>query len=354
MSHAVLSLRAKGPQDAILTVSPDITFFKTVYPRHTNYAFEDTEVSISSGVCGFNRTIEFQLPKSGDLVCRTYVVIKLPALTEPKSSTPTLGEAWWKIFSPYYSDLGRILLKKIEFRIGGYTVEELTGEFLHVWDELTRLPDSSYVRTAPSEHGGDFDPLCPAHPGMKPAFVYVPLDFSFCNDNGSALPMIALQYHDARIRITTCTKDELFTRFVGGTEYSHLTVADSNGNPVPWDSTAVTAVAATTNTPAVVGMPAVGGAGYRDSMIAKFDDTLMKMTLVCRSKHVYVIPFCLDPESWKPTGSTNFSRLDSVKLQLKGLGTSLAPLLKGAISIYARSFNVLKITNGMGGLRFAS
>eukprot|EP00975_Prorocentrum_lima_P039840 8369856-Prorocentrum_lima.AAC.1 len=61
---------------------------------------------------------------------------------------------------------------------------------------------------------------------------------------------------------------------------------------------------------------------YNEGRDPEYFKTVLPLTFhtaIPRSKHVYVIPFCLDPESWKPTGSTNFSRLDSVKLQLKGL-----------------------------------
>eukprot|EP00899_Mesostigma_viride_P018575 jgi/Mesvir1/26719/Mv20496-RA.1 len=66
--------------------------------------------------------------------------------------------------------------------------------------------------------------------------------------------------------------------------------------------------------------------------------------------NVYIIPFCLDPGSCKPTGSVNMSRLDDVKLVLTGLGGIPA----GTISVYARNFNLLSVQSGMGGKRYAS
>eukprot|EP00899_Mesostigma_viride_P018631 jgi/Mesvir1/2676/Mv26156-RA.1 len=78
-------------------------------------------------------------------------------------------------------------------------------------------------------------------------------------------------------------------------------------------------------------------------------------TRVENNARVYVMPFALKPESWKPTGSVNMSRLDSVKLHLKGLGlSSRGGIPSGTIDVYARSFNLVRIQSGMGGKRFAS
>eukprot|EP00899_Mesostigma_viride_P000930 jgi/Mesvir1/10838/Mv03542-RA.1 len=72
---------------------------------------------------------------------------------------------------------------------------------------------------------------------------------------------------------------------------------------------------------------------------------------VDKDSHVYVIPFSMQPDSWKPSGSINMSRLDDVKLVLKGMGTTTPA---GTLNVYAKNFNVMKIMNGMGGKRYAS
>eukprot|EP00899_Mesostigma_viride_P018899 jgi/Mesvir1/2700/Mv22879-RA.1 len=71
---------------------------------------------------------------------------------------------------------------------------------------------------------------------------------------------------------------------------------------------------------------------------------------VDKDSHVYVIPFSMQPDSWKPSGSINMSRLDDVKLVLKGMGTTTPA---GTLNVYAKNFNVMKIMNGMGGKRTA-
>ena len=59
----------------------------------------------------------------------------------------------------------------------------------------------------------------------------------------------------------------------------------------------------------------------------------------------FLYPFALSCSSFQPTGSCNFSRLDSVKL------ISSSPIVK---PIYARNYNILRIDNGMGGILFGN
>eukprot|EP00899_Mesostigma_viride_P003696 jgi/Mesvir1/13327/Mv25896-RA.1 len=94
----------------------------------------------------------------------------------------------------------------------------------------------------------------------------------------------------------------------------------------------------------------------RDPIYFSYILPLQTHTRLPKMGHVYVIPFSLEPENWKPTGSLNFSRLDTVKLVLLGLqkNSTTARIPKGVIEIYARSFNVMAIASGMGGKRFAS
>ena len=59
-----------------------------------------------------------------------------------------------------------------------------------------------------------------------------------------------------------------------------------------------------------------------------------------------MIPFCLDASKLQPTGSCNFSRMDSATLRLPN-STINAP-------VYAVNYNILRIQNGMGGLLYAN
>jgi hypothetical protein len=64
------------------------------------------------------------------------------------------------------------------------------------------------------------------------------------------------------------------------------------------------------------------------------------------SPDCFVHCFCLNASSIQPTGSLNFSRLDSVKLHSES-----KPLID---PIYAVNYNILRVNNGMAGLMYAN
>jgi len=69
------------------------------------------------------------------------------------------------------------------------------------------------------------------------------------------------------------------------------------------------------------------------------------------NKHIYCYSFALNPEAHQPSGTCNFSRLDNVTLNLKGLSDKSD---EGELLVYAVSNNILRITSGMGGLAYSN
>ena len=71
-------------------------------------------------------------------------------------------------------------------------------------------------------------------------------------------------------------------------------------------------------------------------------------------RRVYSYSFALNPEDPTPSGSLNFSRVDTAHLSVTFDDTFAEGKSNGRLRVYARSFNILKIANGMAGLLFAS
>ena len=67
-----MQLVAYGAQDIYLTGNPQITFFKVVYRRHTNFAMESIEQS-PTGTQDYDQTATYTISRTGDLVGRMYV-----------------------------------------------------------------------------------------------------------------------------------------------------------------------------------------------------------------------------------------------------------------------------------------
>jgi hypothetical protein len=65
---------------------------------------------------------------------------------------------------------------------------------------------------------------------------------------------------------------------------------------------------------------------------------------------IYVYSFSLTPEAAQPAGSMNASRIDTIVLQLR-MNPSVESRASG-VTVYATNYNVLRITNGLGGVLF--
>jgi hypothetical protein len=87
MPGGLIQIASYGSQDLTLTGNPQITYFKIVFRRYTNFGIRTVEVPFDNPV-DFGSVITITIPKSGDLLTKTTLKIKLPSynLTELNQS----------------------------------------------------------------------------------------------------------------------------------------------------------------------------------------------------------------------------------------------------------------------------
>jgi len=196
MGGGLMQLVAYGAQDVYLTGNPQITFFKVVYRRHTNFAVEPIQ-QVFNGAPDFGRTVSCNLNRNGDLITNMYSVVILNDLSD--------GNGDWA----YVRRLGYALVQETKVEIGGSKIDEQYGDWLNIWYELSHkvgqerghgklIGDSSALTTLA---GGISGPTSSVSSIVGGTVLYIPLTFWFNRFNGLALPLIALQYHDVRITI---------------------------------------------------------------------------------------------------------------------------------------------------------
>ena len=191
MGGGLLQLVAYGAQDVYLTGNPQITFFKAVYRRHTNFAIEAIEQTFN-GTPAYSSRVTCQISRNGDLIHRVYLQLRLT------SSTST----------NYNKYFGLRVINYVEIEIGGQKIDKHYAHWMYIWNELT-LPVSK--RDGYNQMVGAYGGSCGSTGNMKEV-LYVPLEFWFCRNVGLALPLIALQYHEVKINInfeseTNCKLD---------------------------------------------------------------------------------------------------------------------------------------------------
>jgi hypothetical protein len=208
-----MQLVAYGAQDVYLTGNPQITFFKVVYRRHTNFAMESIENPFN-GNPRFGNQVTCTIQRNGDLIHRMYLQATLPAVTLQSSDGSGAQFRWlnW---------VGHNLVDWVELQIGGQRIDKHYGDWLHIWNELTQEAGkqagyAKMVGNVPQltnllvQGGEPCDNDCAGGEpnssgellGCAPEYtLYVPLQFWFCRNPGLALPLIALQYHEVRINL---------------------------------------------------------------------------------------------------------------------------------------------------------
>lgn len=184
MSGGLLQLIAYGAQDVYLTGNPQITFFKVVYRRYTNFAIETIEHPFV-GEAGFGKSITAKISRNGDLVSKMLLRITVNSV-DPNGT----NFAWIR-------RLGHALIAQVEVDLGGTKIDRQYGTWMDIWYELTKVSshDIGYDNMI-----GDVPILTNYDTTVKPEYtMYIPLQFWFNRYIGLSVPLIALQYHDMTI-----------------------------------------------------------------------------------------------------------------------------------------------------------
>ena len=254
MGGGLLQLVAMGAQDAYLSGNPQITFWKGLFKRHTNFAMEAFRINFT-GQPNWGTKQSCVVNRNADLLYSTYLEVHLPHYDSNSKKDACYNNDQFH--------LGYNLLKYAELEIGGQLIDRQYGEWMFLWDTLTSSSEKSIVGQQMLGAGGRstatltntnslvagplgttidvvgspvVDPntgvvtsgiintsstvkstaspgqvLLPGKPAGcstvgqnvvgHPTIIYVPLNFFYCRNPGAALPLIALQYHEVKINI---------------------------------------------------------------------------------------------------------------------------------------------------------
>ena len=189
MGGGLMQLVAYGAQDIYLTGNPQITFFKVVYRRHTNFSIESIEQTFN-GTPNFGKKASATISRNGDLLHRIMLQVTLDEVT-PISNQHMKWCNW----------VGEKMIRYVEVEIGGQRIDRHYGEWMHIWSQLTLQPghETGYARMV-----GNIPRLTRVKTyssSIPSETLFIPLQFWFCRNPGLALPLIALQYHEVKINI---------------------------------------------------------------------------------------------------------------------------------------------------------
>jgi hypothetical protein len=243
MGGGLLQLVSYGAQDIYISGNPQITFWKVLYKRHTNFAMESIEVTFN-GQADFNKRVTAVINRNADLMYRTYVQVVLPAVDLSSGAVTQLQRFRWLNY------IGHRLIKTVELEIGGQRIDRQYGDWMQIWTQLSQdvgttealndmignthdlvlMKDKRGYALDASCAGSELTNSCAPRAGTPARTLYIPLQFWFCRNPGLAIPLIALQYHEVRINVEfeqwiNCCYYELTPTFTAPTSIQSLTAA---------------------------------------------------------------------------------------------------------------------------------
>ena len=347
MSGGITQLVSVGAQDTHLVGNPEVSFFQSSYKRHTNFS-SVIERQVIQNTPANNGLSSIRFERKGDLLSYVYLV---------SASGGNPANIDWT------NDVD-----KVELYIGGQLID--TQHFEYSTKIHTDIMANSFSK---SIYGSGPD-------GTDNESYFYPLKFWFCENWQSALPLIALQYHDVEMRIywgssVTATM-EAWARYVyldtderrmmaekpmdllihqvqripgSGSKTMDLTF----NHPVKFIASTDTNFNASNDVLLQLNGVDVGEkkpATPHYNQVSAYHHTQFGANVTAATEGFnnvkLMIPFCLDASKLQPTGTCNFSRMDSATLRLPDSTISSA--------VYAVNYNILRVQNGMGGLLYAN
>ena len=341
MSGGIAKLVAVGDSNAHLVGQPEVSFFRSNYKRHTNFA-QTVERQVIQGNPSTGGMSTGRFERKGDMVGYVYI------------SNRGANISSWS---------GQVA--KVELLIGGQVIDEQEFDFSATLAPTVMNQTYAKSTAAFSEK-------------------FYPLRFSFCENAQSAIPLIALQYHDVELRITWGSSNSLKDDFEVYAQFIHLDTdertalsstpqnmlitqtqkAIASGSKmqelnfnhpikclVAADGSALSSAADANKMKLQINGTDVTDFKYVDpnyTAVTSYYHTTSSKDAGAAGENdkFFLYPFCLDTSKVQPTGSLNFSRVDSARLVSDN--TSFAN------TIYAVNYNILRIENGMGGLMYSN
>ena len=372
------SLAFLGQEDIALSVDPQVTYFKEKYEGSSLFASRVDKVQFDNDVLILGGENFIQLPRSGDLITEMYLKVFPP----PSLRAVEVEES-----------IGTLLIDHIELYIGSTLIERIYGEFMAMKYDieipqgkqpaLTGLIGKGSTVCAPSytiplpfsllEKG---IPLCAfkepvtfriiTNPSStftippininEPVPAYLHVEYTYLGQKEidyirktpqiHILEQVQLAAFSCPSGVTSVRCNLGFTNIV-----KELFFVVQNDTALAYDFLADN----TTNVQQIVNLEFFFNSTERISTevgTPLFLRVIQGLEFHTRvpAYYFYMYSFSLDPESRRPSGGVNMSRIQNQILKLN-LNTSAS---SRAIRVYATNYNFLQVANGSATILFSN
>tara|TARA_B100000287_G_scaffold72785_1_gene64476 strand:+ start:3963 stop:4997 length:1035 start_codon:yes stop_codon:yes gene_type:complete len=344
MSSGIVQLVSVGAQDEHIMGEPEISFFNSTFKRHSNFS-QSVEKQTIQGAVKSNAMSSIRFDRNGDLLGYTYLTIH--------NGQKALDVLRW-------TDL----IDKVELYIGGHLIDSQESVFTE------KIAIDTFAQNISKSCMG-------THPGISGNSYFYPLRFFFCEGPQCSLPLVALNYHEVEIRIHWGQSAHNYEweahsnyYFLDNEERGNIVSRNHNilitqvqkniasgekiqeltfNHPVKYIASSDTTTEGALTSPSnkiKININGIDLTEYRWGRPHYMEVSNYYHTNFVTSPDFFLYCFCISTSSLQPTGSLNFSRINSAKIMSQNMNIN--------DPIYAVNYNILRIENGMAGLIYAN
>ena len=364
MSGSLVQLVAQGVQDTYLTSNPEVSFFKQVYRRHTNFASKPLRLDYI-GTAAANNEVTVKIPNKGDLLTHVWVDLGTGNVDDALKASDENGGM------------------TVELYIGGQLIDRQDAFFMiQLWNKFL-VDQGSKAFACMTSTDNDVDSRTNVL-----ASTWFPLHFFFCD--GFGLPLVALQYHEVEIHFRFSSGASIADKFNVYANYVMLDTVERDAvvntkhdilieqmQKIQSDNTKFDLNLLNHPVKALMwGNPNIAGSVFTTDDVqiylngtelfgspmpdkyftyvqpyyaSEYASELMKGSAIGSGSSLKMYSFAQKASRHQPTGSCNFSRLDNSTLHIGTIANAPASLY-----MYAVNYNILHIEGGMAGVAFSN
>jgi len=386
-----INLAVTGIQDQWLTGEPEFSYFLVNFKRHTKFSIEATETPFD-GEPNFDTSLECRIPANkGDLIRSMMLKFTLPQPTGTVSGGKDVR---------YNKSVGSRIIEYADLRIGGQTIERVTGDYIYMYNQIhNNHDDTDQSLYFLSGHGN--------YIAVSYDWDYsVMLPFYFFRHPSLALPVCAITKQLVEVEIKFRKLEDItvtYTTSSGAiedppsdvsssikkvsliTDFFYITENEKNfllSRPIEYVITQIqlsqfkmkpgetkkSGMLNFKNPVKEMFFVAISDDVFKynpiknvtmkfnnntiidaDNLMLSYEQPLKYYTGTTEN-NFGVYSFSINPETYYPTGQVNMSRIahNLIEIELDSPDSSFGH----KVYVYAVNYNVLHVESGLGGLKF--
>ena len=386
-----INLAVTGIQDQWLTGEPEFSYFLVNFKRHTKFSIEATETPFD-GEPNFDTSLECRIPANkGDLIRSMMLKFTLPQPTGTVSSGKDVR---------YNKSVGSRIIEYADLRIGGQTIERITGDYIYMYNQIHNNHDdtdqslyflSGHGNYIPVSYDWDYSVMLPfyffRHPSLAlpscaitKQLVEVEIKFRKLEDITVTYTTSSGAIEDPPSDVSSSIKKVSLI-----TDFFYITENEKNfllSRPIEYVITQIqlsqfkmkpgetkkSGMLNFKNPVKEMFFLAISDDVFKynpiknvtmkfnnntiidaDNLMLSYEQPLKYYTGTTEN-NFGVYSFSIKPETYYPTGQVNMSRIahNLIEIELD----SPDSIFGHKVYVYAVNYNVLHVESGLGGLKF--